>query len=97
MGVCGVMGDKAAIQLAQAMGQRLCKLIGVTPHNQRALPARKVAAIFSPYCETATAVVDENLLNTLWNETRPVVVFGSLYLAGELLTLIQSKGEDNLE
>ncbi|MBQ6819365.1 MAG: bifunctional folylpolyglutamate synthase/dihydrofolate synthase [Clostridia bacterium] len=97
VGVCGVMSDKAAADLAGAMGGHLCQLIGVAPHNPRALPARQVADIFAPYCETATAEVDADLLNTLWGETRPVVIFGSLYLAGEILTLIKPKGEDSHE
>ncbi len=89
VGVCGVMSDKAAQELASAMGERLCKLIAVTPNNARALSAEKVADLFSPCCETVVATVDDGLLKTLWGEPRPVVIFGSLYLAGEILTLLE--------
>ena len=89
VGVCGVMSDKAAAELAQAMGNHLCRLIAVTPQNPRSLPAGKLAEQFSLFCETATARVDSQLLKTLWGETRPVVMFGSLYLAGEILSLLE--------
>ncbi len=89
VGVCGVMSDKAAKELASAMGDRLCKLIAVTPNNARALPAEQLTEQFEAFCETTTATVDDNLLKNLWRETRPVVIFGSLYLAGEILTLLE--------
>ena len=89
VGVCGVMSDKAAKELASAMGNRLCNLIAVTPNTPRALPAEQLTEQFATFCETTTAAVDAALLKNLWDETRPVVIFGSLYLAGEILTLLE--------
>ena len=89
LGVCGVMSDKAANGLADQIAPYLEEVIGVTPNTPRALPAIEVAACFAKTCKTQTAVLDKQLLTRLWQETRPVVIFGSLYLAGEILTLLE--------
>jgi dihydrofolate synthase/folylpolyglutamate synthase len=87
IGVCGVMSDKAAKDLAKAMGGHLSKLIAVTPHTPRALSAEKLAEIFAPYCPASTMELGEGFLSFLKNQTQPTVIFGSLYLAGEVLGL----------
>ncbi len=86
VGVCGVMTDKAAAELAQTMGQHLCRLVAVAPQNPRALPAERLAKVFAPHCPATTATVAQ-ALQAVQQETCPVVIFGSLYLAGEILLL----------
>lgn len=87
MGVCGVMSDKAAKELRDAMGQHLSSLVAVTPNTSRALPAEQLAELFGEVCPTTTARVDSAFIDFLKNQTQPTVIFGSLYLAGEILTL----------
>ena len=87
IGVCGVMSDKAATDLAAAMGNHCSHLIGVTPNSPRSLPAQELADIFAPYCTTEIRQVDGALLQTIQSQNQPVVIFGSLYLAGEILGL----------
>jgi folylpolyglutamate synthase/dihydropteroate synthase len=90
LGVCGVMSDKAADHLAKAMGNRLSHFIGVTPNTPRSLAGETVAEIFSAYCPTQTMPINKELIAFLKNQTQPVVIFGSLYLAGEILALWES-------
>lgn len=87
VGVCGVMSDKAAIPLRDAVVPHLETLVAVTPHSPRSLPAEELAKLFNGYCSTQTAPVDETLAAFLRAQTKPVVIFGSLYLAGEILAL----------
>jgi dihydrofolate synthase/folylpolyglutamate synthase len=68
IGVCGVMSDKAAKDLAKAMGGHLSKLIAVTPHTPRALSAEKLAEIFAPYCPASTMELGEGFLSFLKNQ-----------------------------
>lgn len=88
VGVCGVMHDKAARDLAGKISPYLDRVIAVTPANPRALPAKELAAVFAEYCPAVeTGEVDAHLIQTIRNQTQPTVIFGSLYLAGELLSL----------
>ncbi len=87
VGVCGVMSDKAAKDLAREMGKHCSHLIAVTPNNARSLPAGELADIFAPYCSTEIQQIDNQLLKTIRSQKDPVVIFGSLYLAGEILGL----------
>lgn len=87
IGVCGVMNDKAAKDLAAAMAPHLEQLVAVTPENGRALPAETLANVFAPFCPVMVKVVDKSLCDWIQLQTKPVVIFGSLYLAGTILQL----------
>ncbi len=87
VGICGVMSDKAATHLRDAVAPYLDSLVAVTPNSPRSLPAEELATLFSQVCQTQTALVDEQLISYIKSQTTPVVIFGSLYLAGEILSL----------
>ena len=85
VGICGVMSDKAATHLRDAVAPYLKSLVAVTPHSPRSLKAEELAKLFEECCPTQTAPVDEQLISYIKSQTAPVVIFGSLYLAGEIL------------
>ncbi len=87
VGICGVMSDKAAEDLRDAVAPYLETLVAVTPHTPRALQDEDLAKLFEETCQTKTTLVNENLIFYIKSQTKPVVIFGSLYLAGEILTL----------
>ena len=87
VGICGVMSDKAATDLRDAIAPYLTTLVAVTPNSPRSLEAEELAKLFNGCCKTQTALVDEQLISYTKNQTGPVVIFGSLYLAGEILGL----------
>lgn len=87
VGICGVMSDKAATDLRDAIAPYLTTLVAVTPNSPRSLEAEELAKLFGEQCQTQTALVDEQLISYIKNQTKPVVIFGSLYLAGEILGL----------
>ncbi|MBR3844817.1 MAG: bifunctional folylpolyglutamate synthase/dihydrofolate synthase [Clostridia bacterium] len=87
IGVCGVMTDKAAEELKIHLEPYFKAIVAVTPNNSRALPAEELAKLFGESCQINTARVDEELIGWLKMQTKPVVIFGSLYLAGEILKL----------
>ncbi len=87
VGICGVMSDKAATDLRDEIAPYLTTLVVVTPNSPRALGAEELAKLFAEDCSTKTALVNEELIAYIKSQTGPVVIFGSLYLAGEILTL----------
>ncbi len=87
VGICGVMSDKAATDLRDAVAPYLETLVAVTPNSPRSLQAEELATLFEECCQTQTAPVDEKLIAYIKSQTGPVVIFGSLYLAGEILGL----------
>ncbi len=87
IGICGVMSDKAATDLRDEIAPYLKTLVAVTPNSPRSLEAEDLAKLFEERCETQTALVNEELIAFIKSQTKPVVIFGSLYLAGEFLGL----------
>ncbi len=89
-GVCGVLGDKPARELAAALGPHLCRLTALTPQNPRALPAARLAPYFAPYCPVQTGQSSPGFWQGLLHNREATVIFGSLYLAGECLAALES-------
>lgn len=87
VGICGVMSDKAATDLRDEIAPYLTTLVAVTPNSPRSLEAEELAKLFEGTCQTKTALVNEELIAYIKSQTEPVVIFGSLYLAGEILAL----------
>lgn len=87
VGICGVMSDKAATDLRDEIAPYLTTLVAVTPNSPRSLEAEALAKLFEGTCQTKTALINEELIAYIKSQTEPVVIFGSLYLAGEILKL----------
>ncbi len=87
VGICGVMHDKAAGDLRDALTPYLERVVAVTPNSPRSLKGEALATLFQGGCPTQTAEVNETLISYITSQTKPVVIFGSLYLAGEVLKL----------
>lgn len=87
----GTLKDKDYMQIASIIAPYAEKVVTVTPDNPRALPAKSYAEVFNEmgieavYKESVAAGVEE-VLNTA--EGKPVVAFGSLYMAGEIRRLV---------
>ena len=90
--IVGVMRDKNYNDVL-AKTLPLCKsVICVTPNVPRALPAKELSAVARQYCENV--FIAENLqdaLNTAKQNSNPIFVFGSLYLASEMRPLLNDK------
>lgn len=90
--IVGVMRDKNYNDVL-AKTLPLCKsVICVTPNVPRALPAKELSAVARQYCENV--FIAENLqdaLNIAKQNSNPIFVFGSLYLASEMRPLLNDK------
>lgn len=90
----GTLKDKDYMQIADIISEYADELVIVTPDNPRALAAKEYAKVFTDKGIRAVAKdsvasgVDE-VLKIAGN--RPVVAFGSLYMAGEIRRLVLSK------
>lgn len=87
--VCGMMEDKAYQQALQLLAPSAARMIACTPSNPRALPAPKLAGCANQ-CGISCAVVPAPAeacrfgYSVAKRENRPLVVCGSLYLAGDV-------------
>lgn len=90
--IVGVMRDKNYDDVL-AKTLPLCKsVICVTPNVPRALPAKELSAVARQYCENV--FIADNLydaLNIAKQNSNPIFVFGSLYLASEMRPLLNDK------
>ena len=84
----GVMDDKDADAMADAVAPQTAQFYCVSPDSERAMPAESLAArlraagMAAEACTSAAEAVEKALGSAL-----PAVAFGSLYLAGEIRTL----------
>lgn len=86
-GICGMLKDKEYEKAMDRLAPLFDEIITVTPQNPRALPAEQLAGeLRKRVKKVSTAKVDENLIKTAAERAdgRPIVIFGSLYLAGEI-------------
>ena len=86
--IMGVLGDKDYKKAAELIAP-LCKaVITVTPGVKRGLSAELLAAAVKPYCGDVTAADSVDMALELaadkLSENAPLLVCGSLYLAGEI-------------
>lgn len=90
----GTLKDKDYHKIAETISAYAEKLVIVTPDNPRALPAKSYAEVFTNMgieasaCDSVAAGVTE-VLKTSGN--KPVVAFGSLYMAGEIRRLVLNR------
>ena len=87
----GILAEKAYPEILRILGPYAGEFFCVTPDSPRALPADKLAAYLreAGYKATACASVEEGILQSLraaqdGQSERPVIAFGSLYMAGEI-------------
>lgn len=92
----GTLKDKDYHKIAGIISAYAEKLVIVTPDNPRALPAKSYAEVFTNMgieavaCDSVAAGVTE-VLRISGN--KPVVAFGSLYMAGEIRRLVLRGGK----
>ena len=81
----GVLKDKDYMQMLKLISPRIKEVICLTPDSDRALPAETLASILQGFEIKATAFssAESGIIAALTAaKGRPVVAFGSLYLAG---------------
>ena len=83
--VMGILADKNYNAVIDILAPFADSYICLTPPSQRALPGEKLAAILNERGIRAQAEGDiPKALSKALSEDKPVVMFGSLYLAGEM-------------
>ncbi len=81
----GVLKDKDYMQMLKLISPRIKEVICLTPDSDRALPAQTLASILQGFEIKATAFsnAESGIIAALTAaKGRPVIAFGSLYLAG---------------
>jgi len=85
--VMGVLKDKDYLQMLKLISPRIKEIICLTPDSDRALPGESLASIVEGFELKATAFVnvERGIITALSAaKGRPVIAFGSLYLAGSI-------------
>lgn len=86
--LAGVLADKDAGAMLDALAPCAARLLCLTPNSPRALPGEKLAALAADRgIPTAAFSNGIDALREGLDPNRPLVAFGSLYLAGELRAL----------
>ena len=92
IGVTGMLKDKRYARCMELLAPLFSHLFVTTPGNPRAVPAEVLAQTAAPFCSQCTAVPGPagDAVHMALSETKPedvLVIFGSLYLAGEVRPL----------
>lgn len=92
IGIVGMLADKDINTALSMLLPLFDEIITVSPHNPRAMSSEKLAETVSKYCKNVTALNDykeafEKALNDT-DSSSAIVVFGSLYLAGDMRKII---------
>jgi len=85
--IAGVMKDKDYVQMLNLISHRIKEVICLTPDSDRAMPAETLTNILKGFEIKATAFdnVESGIIAALSAaKGRPVIAFGSLYLAGSV-------------
>ena len=95
--VVGILRDKKYNEMLRHTGYLFERMLTVTPDNPRALTASELAQAASKVCGNVSAAgsVREALKLAVsgCGDDSAVIVYGSLYLAGEVLKLLGEKGD----
>jgi len=88
--LCGMMADKNAVEYLRILQPHVCRFIACAPTNPRALSAADLAGLArqAGYKKVAAAASPEEALRLA---ACPLMVCGSLYLAGEMRNSIASR------
>lgn len=93
--IMGMLADKDVAHVVEAIAPIFQKIITVTPHSNRALPAEELAEMIeragvavevAESDQSALAMVDRNL-----NKNDCLCIFGSFYFVGYLRALLKEK------
>jgi len=95
--VMGVMEDKEVSVIVSELAPLADMLIASSPHNPRALSARRIAEIAQNYCKEVTVIEDVGqgveYAREAAQEDDLIVVTGSLYTVGEARDHLLNKGQ----
>ena len=83
----GMLRDKDYLKMLNLISHRIKEVICLTPDSERALPAEALASVLAGFEIKATAFddVERGIIAALTAaKGRPIVAFGSLYLAGAI-------------
>ena len=93
----GMMADKETEKMAERLHTRVCRAVCATPNVPRAMDAARLAATFAGRGIPAEAVADParalERARALAGPKGTVLAAGSLYLIGELRTLLRREKE----
>ena len=93
--ICGILNDKDYEKSLSLIAPKINRFIAVSPNNNRALSSIKLADTAKKFCNNVKYFnnINEALQNAL-NNLHPddvLIIFGSLYLAGEIRPLLIKK------
>ncbi len=91
-GICGMLKDKEYEKALSCLTPLFDEIITVTPPNPRALSAHELKKqLESSVKKITTADVNKELIPAAVSKAngRPVIIFGSLYLAGEIYKYLE--------
>lgn len=83
----GMLRDKDYLKMLNLISHRIKEVVCLTPDSERALPAEALASVLAGFEIKATAFddVERGIIAALTAaKGRPIVAFGSLYLAGAI-------------
>lgn len=90
--VFGVLADKAAGEMFAPLAERARRVVLVAPSSPRAVPAEALAArLGQPQLARADSLADALATLEGPGEDAPILVAGSLVLAGEALALVEPR------
>ncbi len=94
--IFGAMRDKELGNIAATLFPKAAKLILTRPENQRSMDAAELEALARAHCRdvsvTSTVAEAVALAQQIASDDETIVVTGSLYLVGEALGELESKG-----
>jgi dihydrofolate synthase/folylpolyglutamate synthase len=94
--ILGVMKDKDVIGILSEISHLFKKVITVTPKNKRSMHAEELAKIVEKFNKNVIYDNTQHVLSQIIKEkSQSYVIFGSLYLAGEVLEYYSSKSAFN--
>ncbi len=96
IGIVGMLADKDVNTAISMLAPLFDEIITVSPHNPRAMSSTELAGIVSRYCKNVIVSTDYKAAYKIAlsraGEDGAIVIFGSLYLAGDMRkTIIKSK------
>ena len=89
--IFGVLGDKSYRRMVQMLLPACARVILIRPDSHRALNPEKLLPLFAPHVPTTLARTPEEAWALARNGNHPILITGSLYLAGTFRNLLRGE------
>lgn len=88
VGIMGMLADKDYMSAIELLAPKFEKIFAVTPDNPRALSGERLAEYLSSYVSAEACENISEAVSKAKASGKPVIIFGSLYLAREIRPLL---------